>query len=64
MNEPTTKREVRTALGLTTDAALADLFEISRAAVAQWPEDQPIPQLRLLTLRVKRPEIFRMQVAQ
>jgi len=58
MNQPLTKRAVRTALGFETDAALADLFGISRAAVAQWAEDKSIPELRWLQLKLLRPELF------
>lgn len=62
MTEPMTKQAVRTALGLDTDAALADVFGISRAAVAQWGEAQPIPRLRRLELAQKWPALFAGEV--
>ena len=55
-----TKREVKTALGIQTDADLARLFGIGRWAVGQWPEDQPIPEGRQWQLRAKRPDLFPM----
>lgn len=57
MTQPPTKHEVRTALGFDTDADLADLFGISRSAVAQWEKDKPIPELRWLQLRELRPGV-------
>lgn len=57
MQTPKTKREVRDALGLPNDAALARWFEVSRAAVAQWPEDGELPRLRLLEFHQRRPEL-------
>lgn len=53
-----TKREVKNALGIQTDADLARLFGIGRWAVGQWPEDQPIPEGRQWQLRAKRPDLF------
>ncbi len=57
MTQPLTKHEVRTALGFDTDADLAELFGISRAAVAQWERDKPIPELRWLQLQRLRPDV-------
>lgn len=57
MSNRLTKAELRTALG-TTDAGVADFFEISRAAVAQWSEHEPIPELRQLQAERKRPDLF------
>lgn len=59
-----TKRAVKEALGIQTDAELARQFTgpdgraIGRWAVGQWPEDDPIPELRQLQLRAKHPDIF------
>ena len=59
-----TKRAVKEALGIQTDAELARQFAgpdgraLGRWAVGQWPEDAPIPELRQLQLREKRPEVF------
>lgn len=56
MTNPLTKAQLRAALG--SDAAIAVFFEISRAAVAQWSEDGPIPELRQLQAERKRPDLF------
>lgn len=54
-----TKTEVIQRLGLKNSAELARLLNISRSAVAQWPEDAPIPEKQLLRLRYElRPEAF------
>jgi DNA-binding transcriptional regulator YdaS (Cro superfamily) len=53
-----TKRQLRTALNLETDSALAVFFGISPSAVSQWPLDEPIPMLRALQAEVKRPDVF------
>lgn len=58
MSPTLTKKQVREALGLRTDAALADWFEVSRAAVAQWTEDEPLPRLRQLEACQRRPDLF------
>ena len=36
-----TKRAVRTALGFTKDIQLAAWFGVGKAAVSNWPEDEP-----------------------
>ena len=55
-----TKREVKAALGIETDADLARLFSpsIGRWAVGQWPDDEPIPSARQWELRARNPEKF------
>lgn len=53
-----TKPEIKTALGLDTDADLARFFGIGRWAVGQWPDDLPIPEARQWELRAKRPDLF------
>ena len=57
MSTQFTKAQLRTALEVT-DAGLADFFGITRAAVAQWPEEEPIPELRQLQARQRRPDLF------
>jgi DNA-binding XRE family transcriptional regulator len=52
-----TKVQLRAALK-KTDAELADYFGITRAAVAQWGEDDPIPELRQLQVETRNPELF------
>ena len=55
-----TKRTVKQALGIETDAELARQFtpEIGRWAVGQWDEDKPIPLGRQWELRAKYPDKF------
>lgn len=53
-----TKREVREALGFTLDRQLAEFFGVGKAAVSNWPEDEPIPSGRQWQARAKRPDIF------
>ena len=53
-----TKASVKSALGTKTDADLARFFDISRAAVNLWKDDEPIPALRQYELREKRPDLF------
>lgn len=57
MSTEFTKARVRTALGVT-DAGLAKFFRVSTAAVAQWGDDDPIPELRQLQARQRRPDLF------
>lgn len=58
MKMPPTKREVRAVLGFRFDSELAGLFDISRSAVAQWPEDKPIPRERWLELQLRHGDRF------
>ena len=58
-----TKAQLRDALG-ATDAGLADFFGITRAAVAQWPDDEPVPELRQLQARQRRPDLFQQPPAE
>lgn len=55
-----TKREVKAALGIETDADLARQFTppIGRWAVGQWADDKPIPNGRQWELRAKFPGVF------
>lgn len=55
-----TKRAVKEALGIETDAELARQFTppIGRWAVGQWPDDESIPAARQWELRAKHPEKF------
>jgi hypothetical protein len=41
-----------------SDSQLADLCGITRSAVCQWPDEEPIPQARQWQLQVLRPELF------
>ena len=53
-----TKRQLRAALDADTDTKLADFFGITISAVSQWPEDEPIPERRMLQVALRRPDIF------
>ncbi len=55
-----TKRAVKAALGIETDAELARQFTpvIGRWAVGQWPDDEPIPEGRQWQLRARFPDVF------
>jgi len=53
-----TKRQIKKALALTTDADLARFFNIGRWAVGQWADNKPIPELRQLQAERKRPDVF------
>ena len=53
-----TKNQAKERLGFTTDAELARFFEIGRWAVGQWPDDEPIPELRQLQLQQRRPDLW------
>lgn len=39
-------------------AALARALKIKPQAVQQWPEGEPIPELRQWQLRAMRPDVF------
>lgn len=53
-----TKRNVKEALGIETDAELARFFGIGRWAVGQWGENDPIPEGRQWQARAQRPDLF------
>lgn len=53
-----TKREVREALGFTRDKELAAFFGVGKAAVSNWPEDEPIPEVRQWQARALKPRVF------
>lgn len=53
-----TKRAVRLALGFTLDRQLAEFFGVGKAAVSNWPEDEPLPEVRQWQARAKRPDLF------
>jgi hypothetical protein len=55
------KRELRAALGVETDAEVAAFFDISPAAVSQWGEDAPIPELRQLQALQREPDRFSLE---
>ena len=59
MSSRLTKRQLRTGLGLTTDAEIASFYGITASAVSQWDEDGPIPELRQLQAEQKKPDLVR-----
>lgn len=53
-----TKSELLALLSMR-QSQLARLLGVSRSAVAQWPDDEPIPEKQELRLRYElRPELF------
>lgn len=59
-----TKTEILRLLNLT-QAQLARLLGLSRAAVAQWDADKPIPEKQEMRLRYKlRPDAFPTEAEQ
>ncbi|KAF1045637.1 hypothetical protein [Xylophilus sp.] len=58
-----TKSELLSRLCIR-QSELARLLGVSRSAVAQWPDDQPIPEKQELKLRYElRPDVFGEKVA-
>ncbi|WP_036114506.1 MULTISPECIES: hypothetical protein [Luteibacter] len=58
-----TKSELLTLLCMR-QSQLARLLGVSRSAVAQWADDQPIPEKQELRLRYElRPDVFGEKVA-
>jgi hypothetical protein len=53
-----TKTEAKQLLGLPSDYALAKWFGIKPQSLVKWHPDEPIPELRNLQLRTRRPELF------
>lgn len=53
-----TKRVVRETLGFTLDRQLAEFFGVGKAAVSNWPEDEPLPDVRQWQARALRPDLF------
>lgn len=53
-----TKRSVKQTLGFERDVELATLLGISKQAVSQMGEDDPLPEGRQWQLRALRPDAF------
>lgn len=53
-----TKRSVRDALGFELDRQLAEFFGVGKAAVSNWAEDEPLPEVRQWQARALRPDLF------
>ncbi|MBB3802020.1 transcriptional regulator with XRE-family HTH domain [Xanthomonas arboricola] len=53
-----TKRAVREALGFTMDRQLAGFFGVGKAAVSNWAEDEPLPEVRQWQAKALRPDVF------
>lgn len=53
-----TKRAVKAALGFEKDAELARFFGVTRQAISQMGEDEPLPEGRQWQARAKRPDLF------
>lgn len=53
-----TKAALRRKLNFRYDSELARFFGITQGALAQWGEDDPIPQQREWQARALRPDLF------
>lgn len=53
-----TKRSVKAALGFEKDIELANFLGISKQAVSQMGDDEPMPEGRQWQARAKRPDLF------
>ena len=58
MTKTQLKRKLKSRGEECNDRAIAEIFGIYPQAVQAWPKDRPMPELRLLQLRHKRPELF------
>lgn len=56
--ESITKNDLKGLLGVTKDVDLAKFFQIGKAAVGHWADDEPIPEGRYWQARALRPELF------
>lgn len=59
-----TKRQLRRALGVEVDSAVAEFFGISASAVSQWGDDEPLPEKRQLQLALHHPDLVRLALAE
>lgn len=59
MDKRITKLRLMAVLGFETQTELADYFGISLSAISQWPDDEPIPELRELQARQRDPRKFK-----
>lgn len=58
MTKSQLKRKLKARGEEWNDRAIAEIFGIYPQAVQAWPKDRPMPQLRILQLKDKRPELF------
>jgi transcriptional regulator with XRE-family HTH domain len=56
-----TKTELLTALDVS-QSKLSRILGISRAAVSQWPANEPIPELQWLRLKDRRPKMLQRAI--
>ena len=59
-----TKTQVKKALGITTDTALADFFNVSKQLVGRYPDDKPMPRVRQLELKANHKSLFKKILSQ
>ncbi|MCH6484261.1 helix-turn-helix domain-containing protein [Pseudoxanthomonas sp. LH2527] len=57
MTAPLTKQDLKARLGIELDVDLAAFFGVTQSAVNQWG-DGVVPEKRVLTAMVKRPDCF------
>jgi len=53
-----TKRQIKDALGLTTDVEVAAFFGTSKQAVGAWGDEDAIPEGRQWQAIALRPDVF------
>jgi len=54
-----TKTQVLTKLNIS-QAEMARMFGVTRAAVSHWPDDEPLPEVWLMQLKYElHPELFK-----
>jgi len=53
-----TKAEFRKVMDFKTDSEIAGFFGITASAVSLWGDNSPIPELRMLQAKQRRPELF------
>lgn len=58
-----TKRSAKAALGIQADADLARFLRVSRQALTNIAEDDPMPEGRQWQLRALRPDLFPVPAA-
>lgn len=58
MTKAQLKRKLKARGEECTDRAIAEIFGIYSQAVQAWKPERRIPELRLLQLKEKRPELF------
>lgn len=53
-----TKKQVKEALGVTTDTALAKFFDRKKQQIGQYQDDEPLPRILQLELKANHKSLF------